>query len=160
MDLNQVKEMAEIMREHDLSELSLEEGEVKVTLKRGGGVGVPMVPMAAAGMAGGMAPAGAAGGGAVAVASAGDEGGEAGEGAGVGIRSPLVGTFYRAASPEAEPFVRVGDRVGAETVVCLIEAMKVMNEVKAETAGVIREIRVENGAAVQYGQELFRVEPE
>lgn len=150
MDLNQVKEMAEIMREHDLSELSLEEGEVKVTLKRGAAVAMAPAPMAVP-VAAAPVPA--------AATASGGESGDAGE-AGVGIRSPLVGTFYRAASPEAEPYVRVGDRVGKDTVVCLIEAMKVMNEVKAETAGVIREIRVENGAAVQFGQELFRVEPE
>jgi acetyl-CoA carboxylase biotin carboxyl carrier protein len=73
------------------------------------------------------------------------------------IVSPMVGTFYRAASPEASPFVDVGKSVTEETVVCIIEAMKVMNEIKAETSGVIAEVMVENGKPVQFGQVLFKV---
>jgi acetyl-CoA carboxylase biotin carboxyl carrier protein len=73
------------------------------------------------------------------------------------IVSPMVGTFYRAASPEASPFVDVGKNVTEETVVCIIEAMKVMNEIKAETSGVIAEIVAENGKPVQFGQVLFKV---
>jgi len=73
------------------------------------------------------------------------------------IVSPMVGTFYRAASPDASPFVDVGKTVTEETVVCIIEAMKVMNEIKAETSGVIAEVVVENGKPVQFGQVLFRV---
>ena len=73
------------------------------------------------------------------------------------IVSPMVGTFYRAASPDASPFVDVGKTVTEETVVCIIEAMKVMNEIKAETGGVIAEVVAENGKPVQFGQVLFRV---
>jgi acetyl-CoA carboxylase biotin carboxyl carrier protein len=73
------------------------------------------------------------------------------------IVSPMVGTFYRATSPEASPFVEVGKEVTEETVVCIIEAMKVMNEIKAETSGVIAEIVAENGKPVQFGQVLYRV---
>jgi acetyl-CoA carboxylase biotin carboxyl carrier protein len=73
------------------------------------------------------------------------------------IVSPMVGTFYRAASPEASPFVDVGKTVTEETVVCIIEAMKVMNEIKAETSGVIAEVVAENGKPVQFGQVLFKV---
>lgn len=73
------------------------------------------------------------------------------------VVSPMVGTFYRAGSPEAPPFVDVGKEVSEETVVCIIEAMKVMNEIKAETKGVIAEIVAENGRPVQFGQVLFRV---
>jgi len=73
------------------------------------------------------------------------------------IVSPMVGTFYRAASPDASPFVDVGKTVTEETVVCIIEAMKVMNEIKAETSGVIAEVVVENGKPVQFGQVLFKV---
>jgi acetyl-CoA carboxylase biotin carboxyl carrier protein len=69
--------------------------------------------------------------------------------------SPMVGTFYRASSPEAEPFVSVGSEVKAETVLCIIEAMKVMNEIKAETTGRILEVLVENGEPVEFGQPLF-----
>ena len=73
------------------------------------------------------------------------------------ITSPMVGTFYRAAVPEAPPFVDVGREVNEETVVCIIEAMKVMNEIKAEVSGVIAEVVAENGKPVQFGQALFRV---
>ena len=73
------------------------------------------------------------------------------------IVSPMVGTFYRSASPDSAPFVDVGKSVTEETVVCIIEAMKVMNEIKAETSGVIAEVVVENGKPVQFGQVLFRV---
>ncbi|MCX7900200.1 MAG: acetyl-CoA carboxylase biotin carboxyl carrier protein, partial [Methylocystis sp.] len=75
------------------------------------------------------------------------------------IKSPMVGTFYRAPSPEAEPYVTVGKEVEEDTVVCIIEAMKVMNEIKAETKGVIRKILVENATPVEFGQPLFLVEP-
>ena len=74
------------------------------------------------------------------------------------ITSPIVGTFYRAASPEAAEFVKIGDRVTADTVVCIVEAMKVMNEVKAEKEGVIKEILVKNASPVEYGQPLFVIE--
>src|SRR4051794_17378469 len=73
------------------------------------------------------------------------------------IVSPMVGTFYRAASPESPPFADIGKAVSEESVVCIIEAMKVMNEIKAETSGVIAEIVAENGKPVQFGQVLFRV---
>ena len=71
------------------------------------------------------------------------------------IDSPLVGTFYKAASPDSAPFVQVGDRVTADTVVCIIEAMKVMNEVKAEKSGVIKEILIDNANPVEFGQPMF-----
>jgi len=74
------------------------------------------------------------------------------------INSPLVGSFYRSASPEAKAFVNVGDRVTPDTVVCIIEAMKVMNEIKAETSGIIKQVLVENGQPVEYGQPLFVLE--
>ena len=153
MNLNQVEQMAEIMQKHDLAELSVEDGSLKIALKRASAAPPPppfpppfppppLPPRPHPPPRPPPPPAAEP------------------EKPGTVIRSPLVGTFYRAASPEADPFVRVGDRVARETVVCLVEAMKVMNEVKAETAGVVREIRVENGAAVQYGQPLFTVEPE
>ena len=73
------------------------------------------------------------------------------------VRSPVVGTFYRAASPESPPFVDVGQEVTEDTVVCIIEAMKVMNEIKAEVHGVVAEVVAENGKPVQFGQALFKV---
>ncbi|MFQ5956566.1 MAG: acetyl-CoA carboxylase biotin carboxyl carrier protein, partial [Candidatus Brocadiales bacterium] len=75
------------------------------------------------------------------------------------ISSPMVGTFYRAATPGAEPHVEVGDTVDPETVVCVIEAMKIINEIKAEVTGKVAEILVEDGAPVEFGQPLFRVQP-
>jgi acetyl-CoA carboxylase biotin carboxyl carrier protein len=74
------------------------------------------------------------------------------------FRSPLVGTFYRSPKPDADPFVQPGDEVGPDTVLCIIEAMKVMNEIKAETRGRIREVLVKNGQAVEFGQPLFLIE--
>ena len=73
------------------------------------------------------------------------------------IKSPMVGTFYRASSPESPPFVKISDKVTTESVVCIIEAMKVMNEIHAETTGTVTEVLVENGDAVEYGQPLFKV---
>lgn len=75
------------------------------------------------------------------------------------IKSPMIGSFYRAPSPESESYVEVGDHVTADTVVCIVEAMKVMNEIKAEMSGVITEILIENGSSVEFGQPLFRVRP-
>ena len=77
----------------------------------------------------------------------------------VDIKSPMIGTLYRSPSPEAAPYVDVGTEVGAETVVCIIEAMKVMNEIKAEVKGVVTQILVENGKPVEFGQPLFKVRP-
>ncbi|MDD9866199.1 MAG: acetyl-CoA carboxylase biotin carboxyl carrier protein [Verrucomicrobiales bacterium] len=75
------------------------------------------------------------------------------------IKSPMIGTFYRAPSPESDSYVEIGDHVTADTVVCIVEAMKVMNEIKAEVSGVITEILVENGNPVEFGQPLYRVRP-
>jgi len=75
------------------------------------------------------------------------------------ITSPMVGTFYRTPNPESPPFVKVGDKVGPDTVVCIIEAMKVMNEIKAEASGVIKQVLLESGDSVEYGQPLFKIEP-
>jgi acetyl-CoA carboxylase biotin carboxyl carrier protein len=74
------------------------------------------------------------------------------------VKSPLVGTFYRAASPESDPFVQDGDRVEVESVLCIVEAMKVMNEITAGVAGIVKEILVKNGEPVEFGQPLFRIE--
>lgn len=154
MDIDRVKSVIELMREHDLNEFAIEEPDFKLTLKRGGAApAVMMAPQmmaapAAAPAAAAPAPAPAAP--AAPAASADDSL--------TPIPSPLVGTFYRAGSPDADPFVSVGSRVGKDTVVCIIEAMKVMNEIKAETSGVIKKILVENATAVQFGQPMFLIE--
>jgi len=77
----------------------------------------------------------------------------------VEIKSPMIGTFYRAPSPESAPYVEVGTEVGPETVVCIIEAMKVMNEIKAEAKGVITQVMIENAKPVEFGQALFKIRP-
>ncbi len=148
MDIKQIRTIIDLMKKNDLSLFSLEEEGVKITLKRGGGGGsiVSAVPVAAPQQPAVSAPA------AVTTAPA-----PAAPSAPVGrtIDSPMVGTFYRAPSPDAEPFVKVGDRVTPDTVLCIIEAMKVMNEIKAETEGVIAEILVENGKPVMFGEPMF-----
>ncbi|RME73137.1 MAG: acetyl-CoA carboxylase biotin carboxyl carrier protein [Planctomycetota bacterium] len=136
------------MAQHDLSEVSIEQRGCKVRVRRGARLAMPPAiaasPAVAAAPA--TAPATSSPGGTAAV----DEGL-------VEVSSPMVGTFYRAPSPESDPFVEVGDRVEPDTVLCIIEAMKVMNEIKAEVAGTVEEILVANGEAVEFGQPLFRI---
>lgn len=152
MDIDRIKTVIDLMREHELNEFAIEEPDFKLTLKRGGAA--PAVMMAAPSMmAPAMAPAAAPAPAAVPAAPA-----TAADDSLTPIPSPLVGTFYRAGSPDADPFVAVGSRVNKDTVVCIIEAMKVMNEIKAETSGVIKKILVENATAVQFGQPMFLIE--
>lgn len=153
MDLKDIKAIIELMKKNDLSVFKLEREDFKIVLERGTGevirvaapvaapVLLPAAPAApAAAPAANFAPA------APALPSDTRD-----------ISSPMVGTFYSASSPDAPPFVKVGDSVDENTVVCIIEAMKVMNEIKAETKGVIAEVVGENGKPVQFGQPLFRV---
>lgn len=149
MDLKDLKKIVELVSEHNLNELSIEQKGIKLSIKRGGTAPVvvqgpaPVAIHAPAHLPAAAAPA--------AAAKDEDAGLET-------IVSPMVGTFYRSPSPEADMFVKVGDRVGPDTVVCIIEAMKVMNEIKAEKAGVIKKICVENADSVEYGQVLFKIE--
>ena len=159
MDFKDIKKIVELMDEHGLSQFKLEQDETKLELKRGGDVDVSAIsqlmaaapaPIAAAPVAP-AAPAAAP----AAAAPAADAGGlPAGT---EEITSPMVGTFYTASAPDADAFVKVGDKVSADTTVCIVEAMKVMNEIQAEISGEIVEILVENGTAVQFGEPLFRV---
>ena len=150
MDIDRIKTVIDLMREHELNEFAIEEPDFKLTLKRGGAL--PAMMMAAPQMtAPAPAPASAPAAAAAAPAPAADD-------HLTPIPSPLVGTFYRAGSPDADPFVQVGSRVNKDSVVCIIEAMKVMNEIKAETSGVIKKILVENATAVQFGQPMFLIE--
>lgn len=152
MDLKEIKELIALIRKNDLSEFSLEQEGFKITLKRGGEfqqvIATPAFAPASIGVAPAAAPAAALS--APAAASGGNSGDR-------DLPSPMVGTFYSAASPESSPFVTVGQQITPETTICIIEAMKVMNEIKAETSGVITEILAENGKPVQYGQALFRI---
>lgn len=146
MDLDRIKSVIDLMRAHELCEFAIEEPDFKLALKRGtAGMVVAAPLMAPAAMPPSPAPA------ALPPAPVPEDNLTP-------IPSPLVGTFYRASSPDADPFVSVGSRVNKDTVVCIIEAMKVMNEIKAETSGVIKKILVENATAVQYGQPMFLVE--
>lgn len=144
MDMDRIKSVIDLMREHELCEFAIEEKDFKLSLKRGSPAMMaavpPMAPTAAPAAAAPAAPPPPA------------------EESLTPIPSPLVGTFYRAGSPDADPFVGVGSRVNKDTVVCIIEAMKVMNEIKAETSGVIKKILVENATAVQFGQPMFLIE--
>ena len=152
MDIDRIKTVIDLMREHELNEFAIEEPDFKLTLKRGGAA-MMMAPQM---MAPAMAPAAAT---AAAPAPAAPAAPAASADDGLTpIPSLLVGTFYRAGSPDADPFVAVGSRVNKDTVVCIIEAMKVMNEIKAETSGVIKKILVENATAVQFGQPMFLIE--
>ncbi len=158
MDLKDIKAIIDLMKKNSVSEFELEKQDFKIRLKRGGNgnsssedspvltyvqpaVALPTAiatNTAAAPVAGTPAPA------------ASTE---------VEIKSPMIGTFYRAPSPESASYVEVGTEVGPETVVCIIEAMKVMNEIKAEAKEVITQVVVENAKPVEFGQPLFKIRP-
>ena len=157
MTLDEIKQLIEFIKTHDLREFELEHDGVKIRVKSGGNhhhvvtvphmaATMPMMPAApvAAPVA---APAGAP-------AAADDEGGELAI-----VKSPIVGTFYRSAEPGAKAFVSVGDTVRKGQVLCIIEAMKLMNEIDSEYDGEITSIYIENGQAVQYGERLFAIKP-
>ena len=158
MDFKDIKKIVELMDEFGLSQFKLEQEETKLELKKGGDVDIQAVQrLLASAPAPAVAPVGsvAALSGAEASAAAADSGDPP---PGVEeITSPMVGTFYTAPSPDSDPFVKIGDKVSADTTVCIVEAMKVMNEIKSEISGEVTEILVENGNAVQYGEPLFRV---
>ena len=154
MDMEQIKQIMELMDKNDVGEFELEEGEFRIAVKRQQGqMPMMMPPMGAPSMV--MAAPMAA---AVPAPTAAKSEAPA-EVKGPVIKSPIVGTFYRSPSPDADPFVSVGKAVTKDTTVCIIEAMKVMNEIKAEMDGVIRKILVDNATPVQFGQPLFELEP-
>lgn len=161
MDFKDIKKIVELMDDHGLSQFKLEQDDTKLELKKGGDVDVKAIQQMIASAPqpqyiSGPAPAAAPAPAAPSAAPAADAGG--GLEAGVEeITSPMVGTFYAAPSPDAEDFVKVGSKISKDTPVCIIEAMKVMNEIQGEIAGEIVEVLVENGTAVQYGEALFRV---
>jgi acetyl-CoA carboxylase biotin carboxyl carrier protein len=149
VDLKDIKAIIDLMKKNDLSVFEMEKDGFRLKLQKGLGD----QPIVSTTMAPTLMPAAVVNGPAVAGATAAPA-----ESAGTkDIVSPMVGTFYRAASPDAPAFVDVGTKVTEDTVVCIIEAMKVMNEIKAETSGVIAEVVAENSKPVQFGQALFRV---
>src|SRR5688572_7587822 len=153
IDIRKLKELVRLMVENDLTELDLKDQEETVTVKRGGSVVMHASPTHYVNSP----PVPVAGGGGSPEAEAARESDE--EAGLVPVSSPMVGTLYLSPSPDAAPFVASGATVGPDTVVCLIEAMKVFNEIKAEVAGSIERVLVGNGEAVEFGQKIFLVRP-
>ena len=144
MDLRKLKKLIDLVQESGISELEITEGEEKVKIVKGGGVTMSAVPQVALAAP---APALAAPAAAAAEPEAGQEGHV--------VKAPMVGTFYRSPSPDAKAFVEVGQAVKEGDTICIIEAMKLMNEIEADASGVVKAILVENGQPVEYGQPLF-----
>jgi acetyl-CoA carboxylase biotin carboxyl carrier protein len=150
-DLRTIKNLVALMSRHDLSEIDLREGELRIRLRRGPlGTAAPAVPPPAAAPA----PAAAL---VTAVPQAAPEADQAPRGVHL-IKSPTIGTFYSRPKPDADPFVRVGSRVTPTTVVCVVEAMKIFNEIQAECTGVITEILANDQQPVEFNQVLFKVD--
>jgi acetyl-CoA carboxylase biotin carboxyl carrier protein len=152
VDLKDIKAIIDLMRKNSVTEFELEKDDFKIRLKRGtNGGAAPAVSEDGSGQnyaAPATIPASAP-----ATVPAVPPSNE------VEIKSPMIGTFYRAPSPESGPYIEVGSEVGPETVVCIIEAMKVMNEIKAEAKGVVTQVMVENAKPVEFGQPLFKIRP-
>jgi acetyl-CoA carboxylase biotin carboxyl carrier protein len=163
LDLKQIKQIIDLMKRSELTEFAVEEEGFKLKIRRGAN-GLPVVstgrgsnspfpisgetaPMI--GQSNSAAP--------VNLATAPAAGGQAEETGITYIKSPMVGTFYRSPSPESKAFVENGTKIEEKSVVCIIEAMKIMNEIQAETKGTVVEILVENGQPVEYGQKIFKV---
>lgn len=151
MELKDIKAIIDLMKKNSITEFELEEKDSKLRLKRGlnGGThpaqsdeSAPLIPAPVA------LPAPTA-----VVVAAPVATGE------IDIKSPMIGTLYRAPSPEASSYIEVGSEVNSDSVVCIIEAMKVMNEIKAEVKGIVTQVLIENGKPVEFGQPLFKVRP-
>jgi acetyl-CoA carboxylase biotin carboxyl carrier protein len=155
MDLKDIKAIIDLMKKNSISEFELEKQEFKIRLKRSsnGGSHVPVEDLPSMPIylpPGTPIPAQGVATGSHATAAPSNE---------IEIKSPMVGTFYRAPSPEAANYVEIGTDVHPDSVVCIIEAMKVMNEIKGELRGVITQILVENAKPVEFGQPLFKIRP-
>jgi acetyl-CoA carboxylase biotin carboxyl carrier protein len=144
MDLRKLKKLIDLVQESGIAELEITEGEEKVKIVKGGSVSVNAAPIAALAPPPIAAPAPAA-------LPAEPEPGQEGH----VVKAPMVGTFYRSPSPDGKPFVEVGQAVKEGDTICIIEAMKLMNEIEADASGVVKAILVENGQPVEYGQPLF-----
>lgn len=156
MDIKEIRKIVQLMESGEVSEFKMEEEGFRLSIKRKMGVDQPVVVTAPAASA---VPAAAP----AAAPSAPAQGAGSDEADGddglVEVTSPIVGTFYRSPSPEADPFVKAGDEVEPDTVVCIVEAMKVMNEIQAEVRGVVKKVLVDNATPIEYGQPLFKIEP-
>lgn len=146
MDLRKLKKLIDLVEESGISELELTEDGEKVRISRNFTAAAPMQQYAPVQYS--AAPAAAPAPAAAAAAAPAEEEGHA-------VKSPMVGTFYRSPSPDAKAFVEVGDTVAVGDTLCIIEAMKLLNEIEADKAGVIKKILVDNGQAIEYGEPLF-----
>jgi len=152
MDTKRIKELIKLMKDNDLSEMQIQDDQVRILLRRGlqeAQTTPAVVPGAGAAAVPPVIPAQANT----------DQQGQGSDDL-KAIESPMVGTFYAAADPESPPLAKVGDHVNADTVVCIVEAMKVFNEIKAEISGTIEKILLSNEQPVEYGQEMFLVRPD
>ena len=153
MDLRKLKKLIDLVQESGIAELEITEGEEKVKIVKGGMVSVSAAAVAPAPAAAAPAPAPAAAAAPAAPAAAPAEPAAGQEGH--VLKAPMVGTFYRSSSPDAKPFVEVGQPIKEGQTICIIEAMKLMNEIEADASGTVKAILVENGQPVEYGQPLF-----
>ena len=143
MDLEHIEALLRLLNDQDVSEFSFEDEDVKLKVKLGSPAVVQAVTAAAPTLA---APV------ALVTAPAADEGHV--------VSSPMVGTFYRSPSPDADPFIEVGQRVGKGQVLCIVEAMKLMNEIESDVDGTVVAFEIQNGQPVQFGQALVRIQPD
>lgn len=153
MDIRKVKKLIELLEESGISEIEISEGEESVRISRHPTGGMHMMAQPMQQYAPPAAPAAAA-----PAAEAADAGGESGVPAGHQVTSPMVGTFYRAPSPGAKPFVEVGQSVKVGDTLCIIEAMKMMNQIEADKSGTVRAVLADNGDPIEFGQTLFVIE--
>jgi acetyl-CoA carboxylase biotin carboxyl carrier protein len=152
-EVKKVRELIELMNEHDLAEIDLKQGDQRIRLRRPEATTIAATPAMLSAASLGAASAPSSGGDKKSAEPAADE-----SKFNV-IKSPMVGTFYAAANPDSPPFVKVGDRIGPDTTVCIVEAMKVFNEIPAECSGRIVAVLAQSGDPVEFNQPLFRVEP-
>jgi acetyl-CoA carboxylase biotin carboxyl carrier protein len=153
-DVRKIRRLVELMKEHDLTEIDIQQGEVRIQLRRAGAAAGPVSVLPGPGIraeAYQSAPAPAR----PAAESLPETPSESHLAI---IKSPMVGTFYSAPDPDSPPYVKIGDHVGPETTVCIVEAMKVFNQIPAEVSGKILTMLVQNGESVEYGQPLFKVD--
>jgi acetyl-CoA carboxylase biotin carboxyl carrier protein len=156
MDIRKIRRLIELLEGSDVNEIEITEGEESVRISRGAAqvqMAAPAPAAAPAAPAPGAAPA-------EAPAEAPAAQPEAPEESGVYQEAPMVGTFYRAPSPESDPYVREGDYVNAGDILCVIEAMKLFNEIEAEYTGRVKKIMVENAQPVEFGEPLFLIDPD
>jgi acetyl-CoA carboxylase biotin carboxyl carrier protein len=149
-DVKRIRRLVELMNEHELAEIDLRQADQRIRLRKGGEPVIAMGPVRPATAAVSHVDAASA----PSITAAKDDDKDL-----ITIKSPTVGTYYSAASPDAQPFVKVGDHIGPTTTVCIIEAMKVFNEIPAEVSGKIVAILVATGEPVEFGQVLFKVDP-